>query len=107
MKKKKQKKKKPALRSPALTMQEKKKIAKKVIIVYILNVLRMTSKDRPINQTVICDYLNEIGIPCDRKTVGRNVEYLREMGYPIVKVPGVGMYFDHENFIADERKFIL
>ena len=88
-------------------MEPKKSIAKKVIIVYILNVLRLTCKERPINQTVICDYLNEIGIPCDRKTVGRNVEYLKEMGYPIVKVPNVGMYFDHENFAINERKFIL
>ena len=88
-------------------MNTRKGIAKKVIIVYILNVLRLTTKQRPINQTVICDYLNEIGIPCDRKTVGRNVEYLKEMGYPIVKVSGVGMYFDHENFAADKRNFIL
>ena len=88
-------------------MNTRKGIAKKVIIVYILNVLRLTTKQRPINQTVICDYLNEIGIPCDRKTVGRNVEYLKEMGYPIVKVPGVGMYFDHEDFAADKRNFIL
>ena len=88
-------------------MESKNKIAKKVIIVYVLNVLRLTVKERPINQTVICDYLNEIGIPCDRKTVSRNVEYLKEMGYPIVKVPNVGMYFDHENFVRDERKFVL
>ena len=88
-------------------MQDKKSIAKKIIIVYVLNVLRLTTKERPINQTVICDYLNEIGIPCDRKTVGRNVEYLREMGYPIVKVQNVGMYFDHENFVSDQRKFII
>ena len=86
---------------------EKRNNTKKLIIVYVLNVLRLTSKDRPITQTVISDYLNEIGIACDRKTVGRNVEYLKEMGYPIVKVPNVGMYFDHENFVADQRKFIL
>ena len=85
----------------------KKGIAKKIIIVYVLNILRLTTKERPINQTVICDYLNEIGISCDRKTVGRNVEYLREMGHPIVKLPNVGMYFDHERFEADERNFIL
>ena len=90
-----------------MVQNPKKSIAKKVIIVYILNVLRLTTKDRPINQTVICDYLNEIGIPCDRKTVGRNVEYLKEMGYPIVKVPNVGMYFDHDAFSRDERNFIL
>ena len=88
-------------------MPDKKSIAKKIIVVYVLNVLRLTTKERPINQTVICDYLNEIGIPCDRKTVGRNVEYLKEMGYPIVKVPNVGMYFDHENFSRNERNFIL
>ncbi len=86
---------------------KKRNNKKKLIIVYVLNVLRMTNKDRPITQTVISDYLNEIGIACDRKTVGRNVEYLREMGYPIVKVPNVGMYFDHENFVSDQRKFIL
>jgi hypothetical protein len=86
---------------------KKRNNKKKLIIVYVLNVLRLTSKGRPVTQTVISDYLNEIGIPCDRKTVGRNVEYLKEMGYPIVKVPNVGMYFDHENFVADEKRFVL
>ena len=86
---------------------KKRNNKKKLIIVYVLNALRLTSKDRPITQSVISDYLNEIGIACDRKTVGRNVDYLKEMGYPIVKIPNVGMYFDHENFVPDQRKFLL
>ena len=55
-------------------MDNKKKIAKKAIILYVLNIIkRYSSEENPISQTAICLYLNDIGVPCDRKTVGRNV----------------------------------
>lgn len=87
-------------------MNEDKRIAKKTIIVYILNILRHTCSERPINQTVICDYLNEIRIPCDRKTVGRNIDYLQKMGYPIRKIANKGVYLDMEALAALDKKFI-
>lgn len=76
------------------------KIAKKVIIIHILRVLYcFTSADFPATQTYIANYLNDIDIPCDRKTVGRNIKYLIDMGLPIVKSKGPkrGHFYDIEN----------
>lgn len=76
------------------------KIAKKTIIIYILKILYCyTSPDYPVTQTYISDYLNDIDIPCDRKTVGRNIKYLIDMGLPIVKCNGSkrGYYYDIKN----------
>lgn len=76
------------------------KIAKKTIIVHVLRILYCyTSADYPATQTHIADYLNDIDIPCDRKTVGRNINYLIDMGLPIIKSTGLkrGYYYDIEN----------
>ena len=73
------------------------KIAKKTIIVHILRILYcFTSFEFPVTQTYIANYLNDIEIPCDRKTVGRNIKYLMDMGLPIMQSNGVkrGYYYD-------------
>ena len=89
-------------------MQKNKSVAKKTIIIYILNVLkRYSSKEFPVSQTAICAYLNDIDIPCERKTVGRNIGYLIEFGYPIKKVFGKGYWLDKTEMIGLENKFIL
>ncbi len=75
----------------------KKSIAKKTIILYVLKILQEgSSKEKPVSQASIARVLNSIGVPCDRKTVGRNIEYLIEFGYPIIKIKGGGCYFDHK-----------
>ena len=67
----------------------KKKIAKKTIILYVLKMLQEgSSEERPIAKV-----LNSMDIPCDRKTIGRNVDYLIDFGYPIAKLPRGGCYF--------------
>lgn len=59
----------------------KKNIAKKTIILYILKMLEDYPKDKqPITLTNIAKTLNTIGVSCDRKTVGRNINYLIEFG---------------------------
>ena len=81
------------------------KIAKKIIIVHILRILYCySSSDYPVTQTYIAKYLNDIDLPCDRKTVGRNIKYLIDMGLPIVKSNGSkrGYYYD----IANDKFFI-
>lgn len=73
----------------------KKDIAKKTIILYVLKILQEgSSKDKPITQTNITKVLNSIGVSCTRKTIGRNIDYLIEFGYKIVKLSGGGCYFD-------------
>lgn len=86
------------------------KIAKKTIIVHILRVLYCyTSFKYPATQTNIANYLNDIDIPCDRKTVGRNIKYLIDMGLPIVEKRGLkrGYYYDIKNDKFFIRKEIL
>ena len=53
-----------------------------------------SSKERPITQTGMTKVLNSMGISCDRKTIGRNIDYLIEFGYPVVKIKGGGCYMD-------------
>lgn len=73
----------------------KKNIAKKTIILYVLDMLEKgSSKEKPITITSMTKVLNSIGIPCDRRTVGRNVNYLIEYGKPVVKINGGGCYWD-------------
>ena len=75
----------------------KKNIAKKTIILYVLKMLQeVSSKNQPITYTGMCNVLNSIGVPCDRKTVGRNVNYLIEFGFPIVKIKGGACYLDEK-----------
>ena len=87
---------------------QKKNIAKKTIILYILNVLkRYSSKSFPVSQTAICNYLNDINVPCERKTVGRNLSYLIEFGYPINKVHGKGYWLDKAAMEELKNTFVL
>ena len=84
-----------------------KKIASKTIILYVLNVIKVyASEEYPVSQTAICEYLNEINIACDRKTVGRNITYLQEFGYPIKKISGKGYYLD-KNEMKSTKKLII
>ena len=73
----------------------KKNIAKKTIILYVLDLLEKgTCKEKPITITSITRILNSMGIECDRRTIGRNVDYLIEYGKPIVKIKGGGCYWE-------------
>lgn len=85
-----------------------KKIAKKTIIVFVLKILHnYTSVDNPATQTFISNYLNDIGVRCDRKTVGRNIKYLMEIGVPIRKSnkQNNGYYYDFndDNFFKRHK----
>ena len=73
----------------------KRIIAKKIIILYVLDMLEKgSSKEKPITITSMTKVLNSMNIPCDRRTIGRNVDYLIEYGKPIVKIKGGGCYYD-------------
>ena len=73
----------------------KKQIAKKTIILYVLDMLEKgSSKERPITITSMTKVLNSMDIHCDRRTISRNVDYLIAYGKPIVKIKGGGCYFN-------------
>ena len=77
----------------------KKQIAKKTIILYILKMLEdYPEESQPITYTHMAKTLNVMGIQCDRKTVGRNVEYLIEFGCPIIKQKGGVCYLVKDNY---------
>lgn len=74
----------------------KKQIAKKTIILFVLKMLYQgSSKEKPITITNITNVLRSLGVPCDRRTVGRNIDYIMEFGLPVVKIKGGGCYYDH------------
>ena len=89
-------------------MEKQKNIAKKTVILYVLNILKLySSEEHPISQTAIAQYLNDIKIVCDRKTVGRNISYLQEFGYPIKKINGKGYYLDKEEMKQNAGKWVI
>lgn len=85
-----------------------KSAAKKTIILYVLNILKLySSSETPVTQTAICSYLNDIDICCDRKTVGRNIEYLVGFGYPIKRGKRGGYYLSREDMQGLEKRLIV
>lgn len=79
---------------------------KKYLILYVLKILESnTDLDHPMTQQEIAEWLNDV-MPCDRKTVGRNIAALIEMGYPIIKTPK-GCYLGGKKFGREEIAFIL
>lgn len=79
---------------------------KKQNILLVLKILETYSdKARPMTQTEITDYISPV-YPCDRKTVGRNIKTLTDLGYPIVKTSR-GFYLDNRVFTAEERDMII
>ena len=76
----------------------KKTIAKKTIILYVLKMLQEgSSKEKPITYSNMANVLNSMGIAVDRKTIGRNVNYLIEFGYNIIKLKSGGCYIENEH----------
>lgn len=79
---------------------------KKYLILYVLKILEAnTDFNHTMTQKQIAEWLSDV-MPCDRKTVGRNIEALIEMGYPIVKTQK-GCYLGGKKFGTDEIAFIL
>ena len=83
-------------------------LTKKTIILYVLNVLKLySSEETPVSQSAIANYLNDVGIACDRKTVGRNIKYLIEFGYPIKRINRKGCFLCREEMKKCKNKFII
>ena len=79
---------------------------KKHLILLVLKLLETeTNANHPITQTEIAKTISEV-YPCDRKTVGRNIKDLKELGYPIMKTTK-GFYMDEKRFTVDEIDFVI
>ncbi len=78
---------------------------KKHLIILILKLLETESdENHPLTQIEIADLLSSV-YPCDRKTVGRNIRFLTQVGYPIVKTKS-GFYLDKKSFTVEEIRFV-
>ena len=79
---------------------------KKVLIILILRILETESDSaHPITQLKIAELISA-KYPCERKTVGRNIKFLCELGYPIVKT-AKGFYMDKKAFSINEINYII
>lgn len=79
---------------------------KKQNILLVLKILETESdKKHPMTQTQIADIISG-KYPCDRKTVGRNIRFLIDIGYPIIKTTR-GFYMGNREFTIEERALIL
>lgn len=86
-----------------------KKINKKITILYVLKILQeCSSVEHPISQMLITRTINLAGIPCNRKTVSRDIDCLKKFGYHIVKLSGGGCYLrdDKEKFTVQNYRQI-
>ena len=78
---------------------------KKHLILLVLKLLETeTDANHPITQTEIAKTISEV-YPCDRKTVGRNIKDIKELGYPIMKTTK-GFYMDRKLFTVKEIDFV-
>ncbi|MBO5480814.1 MAG: hypothetical protein J6A63_06480 [Clostridia bacterium] len=78
-------------------------IAKKTLILYILQMLyKGSSWDNPITVMQMTNVLNSMGINCNKRTIGRNIQYLIDFGLPVIRKKGKnGGYFylkEKDNF---------
>ena len=79
---------------------------KKYLILLVLKILENESdENHPLTQSKIAQTISDV-FPCDRKTVGRNIHFLMEVGYPIKKTSR-GFYLDRKKFTVEEINFIL
>ncbi len=74
---------------------------KKLIILYVYDALKYgSSENNLLHQTKIAQQISKVcKIPCDRKTVARNIKYLCEYGCEIITIKGKGCYMkSYPNF---------
>ena len=80
---------------------------KKSTIIIVLSMLETeSSKASPLSQDKLATFANAVGYSCNRKTVGRDIKLLKELGYPIVRTSR-GYYMDNKAFSNAEMFFIF
>ena len=75
-----------------------------IVIAYLL-LEAESDRTHPISQQKLAEFATHVGCPCDRKTIGRDLRALAEMGCPIVKTAR-GFYIGGKCFTPEEVTFI-
>lgn len=72
-------------------------------ILHVLNILKeQTDEEHLITQKEIAKHLRQKGINARRYTIERNLETLKEFGYNIESVKGVGTYLKKDGMNASD-----
>lgn len=84
---------------------------RKIKLLKLLELLRQrTDEDHPLSTNQICAILGAMQIPCDRRTLSRDVATLNELGYEIMTTT-VGhekaYYVDDRSFSVPELKILI
>lgn len=84
---------------------------RKVKLLKLLELLRQrTDEQHPLSTNQICQLMDEMGIPCDRRIVSQDVAALNELGYEIMTTT-VGhekaYYIDDRGFSVPELKILI
>ncbi len=73
------------------------------IIIQILNILQAeTDSEHLITQKQIAKHLRTHGINIRRYAIERHLETLKDLGYNIITIKGVGTYLKKEGISADD-----
>lgn len=85
--------------------------SRKIKLLKLLELLRQrTDEDHPLSTNQICAILGAMQIPCDRRTLSRDVATLNELGYEIMTTT-VGhekaYYVDDRSFSVPELKILI
>ena len=85
-------------------MAEKNKLK----ILYILDIMKKTDENHPVNSTQIAEQLSRYGIKAERKSIGRDLECLEDAGYSIIKCENhnLGWYMIDQEFEDFELKIL-
>ncbi len=55
----------------------------KIKLLKLLEILKETDKEHPLSTMELCERVEKLGIPCDRRTLSKDIALLKESGYEI------------------------
>lgn len=79
-------------------------------LVYLIDIFtRQTDENHTYSAVQLCDMLSQYGIACERKSIYRDVEDLKEYGFDIVNVrtPNRGYYLRSRTFDLAEVRLLI
>ena len=86
-------------------MKKRKNFA---VILHILNILQTeTDAEHLITQKELVKRLRQKGISCRRYTIECNLESLKDFGYDIQTIKGVGTYLKNDEKLKVDDVFVL
>lgn len=85
-----------------------KAYGQKLKILYVLDILKKYSDEQnPVTSNEICEYLDQVGIPAERKSVYKDIEALIDYGYDIIYSQSPKGYFLASREFEEPEIFLL